>query len=153
MRCLWRCARTRSVTTRPMPRLFMYSSPVKLSTRFRKCSPPALAYACIKLSSHADVRSPLISITPVIPSRVRVSMVVTCATLDSLPGSFLVLRCRGFVGQSSHFIGIDGHEFRQTSDLEDLPIVFAQATRRQHTVLVARTHQDSNYQRNACAVD
>src|ERR1035441_2763040 len=74
----------------PIPPLFMYSRPVKLSTSRCVAWPPASSYADIRMGSQAEVTSPLISTTATASPTCRTS-IVTSGPSISVPPLLLTL--------------------------------------------------------------
>ena len=125
-----RWARTRSVTSRPMPPEFMYSMPAK--SRMTAVAPPSMALVkpAIRSASLADVTSPRCARWP--PSR-------------RAPGRWWSRSC----GVSFD----DVHEVRQAGDPEDLAVVRRQADGPDAATVAPGVGQQADDQRDAGAVD
>ncbi len=57
------------------------------------------------------------------------------------------------MGQGAHLIRKNTHEIDQPGDVEDLHIMFAQATGEQAAICFARSREQADNQSDACAVD
>jgi hypothetical protein len=90
--CFWRLARTSIVTTMPIPPLFMYSRPLKLSRIEVAPSAVSLSWASVSTPSQVEVTSPVMSMTPARSSTVRACMETGAAGIGTAPSGVMQRR-------------------------------------------------------------
>src|SRR5436190_1145882 len=120
-----------------MPPLFMYSSPLKLSTIAFTPSPLARPYASISTSSLWAVMSPLMSMARAPSETSRTSKVVAASGI-------VAPFCAPAWPDGAVFVVGDCHEVGQPRDLEDLAVVVRQPERLHLHLIRSGLGQEAN---------